>query len=334
MKGIIFAACAAAVGLAAMPFITTNGKTENANYEAAVSETASEESPAENTDNKGENIPVIIYPEENDRLYSEDSIAVRYYAEEGSEGYIVLYDDEGVINVTEIESGTVYNASDTSELHYAGRGGMYLIDEKYIEPEKNYSLQIVMDYNTSETIHFSTFTGAEEVIKNLLEKNNSPEFKYSVEEVAPSEWFTSSAKAAQLMETITINVWKIDSQGNKYPTTAKITVNRNIKNNYIGAFDEVFGLGFPIKSVGCYNYRNTHGGRLSEHALGTAVDINPDENYCLYSDGTKVGRLYSPYENPYSVTPEVVSIFKKYGFGWGGDWGSTPDYMHFSYFES
>ncbi|MCD7854497.1 MAG: M15 family metallopeptidase [Clostridiales bacterium] len=334
MKGIIFAACAVTAGLALTPFIARGG-TGAAQYEFTASEAVSEQTAEKNTkNNKSENIPVIIYPEENDRLYSEDSIAVRYYAAEGSKGYIVLYDDEGVINTTEIESGTVYNASDSSEMHFAGKGGMYLLDEKYIEPEKNYSLQIVMDYNTSETIHFSTFTGAEEVIKNLLEKNTSPEFKLSVEEVAPSEWFTSSAKAAQLMETITVNVWKIDAQGNKYPTTARITVNKNIKNNYIGAFDEVFGLGFPIKSVGGYNYRNTHGGRLSEHALGTAVDINPDENYCLYSDGTKVGRIYSPYENPYSVTPEVVSIFKKYGFGWGGDWGSTPDYMHFSYFES
>ncbi|MCD8089397.1 MAG: M15 family metallopeptidase [Clostridiales bacterium] len=283
---------------------------------------------------ENENVkPVIIYPAENDRLYSEDSIAVRYYAPEGAGGYIILYDESGVINMTEIESGTVFNTSG-EDMHYAGKGGMCLIDEKYIEPEKIYSLQIVMDYNTSEAVHFSTFTGAEEVIKNLLKKNTAPEFKYTLEQIAPKGQFTSSAKAAQMMETITINVWKYDSEGKKYADSVKLTVNKNLKANYAGAFGELYEMGFPVKSVGCYNYRNTHGGRLSEHALGTAVDINPNENYCLYSDGTKVGTLYKPYENPYSVTNEVVAVFKKYGFGWGGDWGSTPDYMHFSYFES
>ncbi len=277
--------------------------------------------------------PVIIYPAEGDRLYSEDSIAVRYYAPQGADGYIILYDDNGVVNMTKIESGTVYKSSGENK-HYAGKGGMCLIDEKYIEPEKSYSLQIVMDYNTSETVRFSTFTGAEEVIKNLLKKNTAPEFKYTLEQIAPKEQFSSSAGASRMMETITINVWKYDSSGKKYADTARLTVNKNLKLNYLGAFDELFDMGFPVKSVGCYNYRNTHGGRLSEHALGTAVDINPDENYCLYSDGTKVGRIYEPYKNPYSVTNEVVEIFRKYGFGWGGDWGSTPDYMHFSYFES
>ncbi|MCD8089322.1 MAG: M15 family metallopeptidase [Clostridiales bacterium] len=333
MRLKIFAACAAAVTAGVVSGVS-RGETQGAYYEYTELKTSflKTEEEAENKEETAK--PVIIYPCEDDILYSEDSIAVRYYAAEGTSGCIILYDENGVINISEIESGTVYNASGSDGLHYAGKGGMYLIDEKYIEPEKTYSLQIVMDYNASETIHFSTFTGAEEVIKKLLEKNNSPEFKYSLEEVAPSEWFTSSEKASRFMETITVNVWKLDSEGNKYPTTARLTVNRNIKSNYIGAFDEIFGLGFPIKSVGCYNYRNTHGGRLSEHALGTAVDINPDENYCLYSDGTKVGKLYAPYENPYSVTKEVVNIFRKYGFGWGGDWGSTPDYMHFSYFES
>ena len=49
----------------------------------------------------------------------------------------------------------------------------------------------------------------------------------------------------------------------------------------------------------------------------------------IYSTGNSVGSLYKPYENPYSVTKEVVNIFRKYNFGWGA---SFNDYMHFSYF--
>lgn len=280
--------------------------------------------------------PVIIYPEKDDKVYSEDSLVVRYYAEEGKDGYIILSDENGIVNITKMKSGSVfYNSVNSSNMHIIGRGGVYLIDEKYLEPDKKYSIQMVSDFAVSEPVYFSTFTGGEEVIKKILEKKNkSSVFKLSVEEVAPVEWFKSAESASQMMETITINIWKIDSSGNKYPSTAKLTVNKNIKNNYVNVFNELFAIKFPINSVGCYNYRNTHGGRLSEHALGTAVDINPRENYCIYSDGSTVGKLYEPYDNPYSVTPQVVSIFKKYGFGWGGDWGDTPDYMHFSYFET
>lgn len=279
--------------------------------------------------------PVIIYPQKDDKVYSEDSLAVRYYSEENKDGYIILSDEDGVVNVTKMKSGSVfYNSLNTNNSHITGRGGVYLIDEKYLEPDKKYSIQMVSDFVVSDPVYFTTFTGGEELIKRILEKKDYDVEKLPVEVVAPSQWFTSADRASAMMETITVKIWKIDENGNKYPTTSRLTVNKNIRNNYINAFNEIFALQFPIKSLGCYNYRNTHGGRLSEHALGTAVDINPDENYCRYSDGSTVGRLYKPYENPYSVTPEVVEIFKKYGFGWGGDWGSTPDYMHFSYFET
>ena len=30
------------------------------------------------------------------------------------------------------------------------------------------------------------------------------------------------------------------------------------------------------------------------------------------------------------VTPGVVAAFRAIGWGWGGDWTGTKDYMHFS----
>lgn len=52
---------------------------------------------------------------------------------------------------------------------------------------------------------------------------------------------------------------------------------------------------------------------LSMHAFGLALDLNVSRNYL----GTK-GDMH----------PEVVSIFEKWGFEWGGRW-SRPDPMHF-----
>ncbi len=138
-------------------------------------------------------------------------------------------------------------------------------------------------------------------------------------------------EAEALMQTITVNVWNLKN-GKKVPSTAQLTVHKAIADRMWQVFQEIFEgeEQFPIYSVGAYAWR----GGKSEHNWGTAVDINPTENYCLYTNGTVVGEYWKPYLDPYSVTPygEVVRAFEKYGFTWGGDaWSGNRDFMHFSY---
>lgn len=75
------------------------------------------------------------------------------------------------------------------------------------------------------------------------------------------------------------------------------------------------GLGKHVyQTAGCYYPRfiaNTT--RLSNHAFGMAIDINSLQN----QRGTR-GQMH----------PQVVQIFKEWGFAWGGDWRWT-DPMHF-----
>jgi hypothetical protein len=59
---------------------------------------------------------------------------------------------------------------------------------------------------------------------------------------------------------------------------------------------------------------------LSNHAFGTAFDINAAENP-LGARPALVGQRGS--------TRELVSIANKWGFYWGGHFGSRPDGMHF-----
>ena len=49
------------------------------------------------------------------------------------------------------------------------------------------------------------------------------------------------------------------------------------------------------------------------HAFGLAVDLNVSSNY---------------YGTRGDMDPEIVAIFEKWGFLWGGRW-SQPDPMHF-----
>lgn len=142
---------------------------------------------------------------------------------------------------------------------------------------------------------------------------------------------TTKEEADVLMVTVTVPVWRLVN-GEKVASTADITVHNKIADKIKLVFEEIYNGSeqFPIKDVGAYAWR----GGKTEHNGGTAIDINYNENYCIYNNGTTIGECWSPYENPYSITPygDVVNAFEKYGFTWGGDaWRNPKDYMHFSY---
>lgn len=92
-------------------------------------------------------------------------------------------------------------------------------------------------------------------------------------------------------------------------------------------------------NTSCFNYRTIAGTqRLSMHARGLAVDVNP-----LYNPYVKNGKV-SPKragkwawnrsrrkDIPYKIDHEDLcyKLFRKHGFQWGGDWRSCKDYQHF-----
>ncbi len=142
---------------------------------------------------------------------------------------------------------------------------------------------------------------------------------------------TTKEEADPLMVTVTVPVWRL-SGGNKVSSTASFQIHNAIADKIKLVFEEIYNGAekFPIKDVGGYAWR---GGR-SEHNGGTAIDINWDENYCVYNNGTTIGKYWKPYEDPYSIPPhgDVVNAFERHGFTWGGDaWRNPKDYMHFSY---
>ena len=163
-----------------------------------------------------------------------------------------------------------------------GRGGVYLLPPDILEPQKRYSIQIVCDFAASDPVYFDTVSGGEEVIEEILKKHEAKKslfsqsteelfnetvlspflqediYKANLETIAPKEFFSSASLSKQMMENINIDVWKLDDYGKRYASTMTLTVNKNLKDNYTNAFRELFALAFPIKSVGCYNYRNTY----------------------------------------------------------------------------
>ncbi|MEU9304723.1 M15 family metallopeptidase [Streptomyces sp. NPDC048269] len=76
--------------------------------------------------------------------------------------------------------------------------------------------------------------------------------------------------------------------------------------------------------------------RLSRHAHGEAVDVNPVENPYVDRQGTArppAGRRYLRRDRltPGMIRPGdvITRAFEKVGWHWGGGW-ANPDYQHFS----
>jgi hypothetical protein len=103
------------------------------------------------------------------------------------------------------------------------------------------------------------------------------------------------------------------------PIIGRVTGNRVMLPQLRGALNEVVRQGLS-KSIyhydGCYVPRfiaHDPSKGLSFHTFGTAIDLNAADN----------GR-----GGPGKMDRRVVTIFKSWGFAWGGDWNYT-DPMHF-----
>ncbi len=155
----------------------------------------------------------------------------------------------------------------------------------------------------------------------------------------PPEGYKSAAEAAKNMKTITIPVWKMTASGRKYTSSAQLTVNKKLAKNVLAIFKEIYALDikFPIKVVKGYGYRKVGGVGLSKsrimsiHSFGAAIDINPSDYDNDYFLGK--GNDLRDKSNPYCIPDEVIAVFEKYGWFWGGNFEICADTMHFQYFE-
>jgi hypothetical protein len=134
----------------------------------------------------------------------------------------------------------------------------------------------------------------------------------------------------------------------------------SIAQDVVEIFYELYTNGYQIESIklidefggddtssmlanntSCFNYRVVEGTtRLSNHAKGLAIDLNPFYNpYITYNqDGSvnispKGSEAYADRSGafPYKIDESDLAykLFKEHGFTWGGNWNSVKDYQHF-----
>lgn len=143
----------------------------------------------------------------------------------------------------------------------------------------------------------------------------------------------------------------------------ELVVNKKIASDVEQVFTGLLELKYPIEKIrlideydandensmsdnntSTFCYRTIAGkDKLSKHALGLAIDINPLYNPCITfnKDGSikkvepEAGRPYIERDasDPRRITKdsEIYKIFTENGFIWGGDWGNPKDYQHFEF---
>ncbi len=99
------------------------------------------------------------------------------------------------------------------------------------------------------------------------------------------------------------------------------TCHKLLANIFASVFDRIQNSGLQNKVTsfgGCFSFRPQRtGSKLSTHAWGIAIDLNPETN----AQGSAG-----------DIDSELISIFRSAGFKWGGDWqGRSRDPMHFQF---
>lgn len=135
----------------------------------------------------------------------------------------------------------------------------------------------------------------------------------------------------------------------------EMVCNKAIAHDLLCIFKTLFMEAYPIYSIrlvddfdasdeasmqannsSCFNYRTIAGShKLSRHAFGMAVDINPLQNPCVR--GTRIRpSTATDYVDRSKDFPHKIDdydlckkTFESHGFRWGGRWRSVKDYQHF-----
>lgn len=152
------------------------------------------------------------------------------------------------------------------------------------------------------------------------------------------------------LEIVSVEYYSYDSLLHR----GQIVLNKSVKSDIIEVFEFVKSQKFLIEMVipvkfdmpngmtsmaglnNCYmfHYRTIAAGSksLSRHAKGEAIDFNPFFNPYI-STSKKIIPQGAVYEADKVGTilknSPLVKKFKSLGWTWGGDWVTTPDYMHF-----
>ncbi len=138
--------------------------------------------------------------------------------------------------------------------------------------------------------------------------------------------------------------------------TGELVVNQSAAPEMVKVFESLFAARYPIEEMRVVSAPEldlaptgdgnnttvfvcrpaTGGTNWSQHAYGLAIDVNPFQN--PYWKGDLVLPELADYYTDRTTgaagiiadDDAVTEAFRSIGWGWGGDWSSLKDWMHFS----
>jgi hypothetical protein len=165
-------------------------------------------------------------------------------------------------------------------------------------------------------------------------------------------WRSRCPVALRDLRLLRLTHWDFDGRAR----TGRLIVHRDVARELVQVFRELHAARFPIRrmvpvdgyggsdfrsieadNTSAFNCRYVEGTtRWSNHAYGTAIDVNPIENPYV-SGGRTSHRASRPFLDRSRRRPgmayeggALVRAFDRIGWGWGGRWTSVKDYQHFS----
>ena len=193
----------------------------------------------------------------------------------------------------------------------------------------------------------------------VLLSKNTPAQDFIAMEIPDSVWLRMQGKTYVENPHITradlrylrVLHWDYDNRSHQ----GELVCNKLIADKLIAIFRELYAHHYPIQRIrladdydadderqmsdnntSCFCYRHVPDTKkLSYHARGLAIDINPFENpyvrpsrvrpagAAAYADRSK--------DFPHKIDKEDLCyrLFRAHGFSWGGSWRSVQDYQHF-----
>lgn len=187
-----------------------------------------------------------------------------------------------------------------------------------------------------------------------------PEFRYRVSRLSaeqrsamtPSVWRRGCPVSLGSLRLVAVRRW--DFRGRT--RVGRVVVHHSVARDTVRIFRRMYVTRFPIRymtpierfggsdfrsiqadNTSAFNCRYVAGTRRwSNHAYGTAIDINPIENPYVTVAGTvshPASRRYItriPRRGVLLARGSVVRGFRALGWDWGGLWRGAKDYQHFS----
>ena len=140
----------------------------------------------------------------------------------------------------------------------------------------------------------------------------------------------------------------------------ELVCNKAIANDVVAIFRDLYAQRYPIEHIrliddydasdeqsmranntSCFCYRAVKGSRkLSAHARGMAIDLNPLYNPCdrrrrrgavtiQPSTAKRYANRSVDFSHKITRSDLAYRLFTARGFKWGGSWRSVQDYQHF-----